>query len=333
MRLSTVLVAGSASLALAAPVQKEEKRASTFEFFGVNESGPEFGETKWPGVKNTDYVWPTLSTIDTFVNKGMNTFRVNILMERLTQDSLTSSLNAQYLADLKETVNYITNKGAYAMIVPHNYGRFKSSIITDTAGFKTWWTNVAKEFASNEKVIFDINNEFHDMDQTLVVNLNQAGIDGIRAAGATSQYITAEGNSWTGAWTWTTSENGNTMAALTDPQDKLVYQMHQYLDSDGSGTSETCVSSTIGQERLKAATQWLKDNGKKGLIGEFAGGNNDQCKTAVKGMLSYMKENSDVWTGALWWAAGPWWSTYIYSMEPTGGVAYTAYLDLIAQYK
>lgn len=40
------------------------------------------------------------------------------------------------------------------------------------------------------------------MDQTLVFNLNQAAIDGIRAAGATSQYILVEGNSWSGAWTW-----------------------------------------------------------------------------------------------------------------------------------
>ena len=207
---------------------------------------------------------------------------------------------------LAQTVDYVTSKGAYAMIVPHNYGRYYGQIITDVAGFKTYWTNTAKPFASNSKVIFDINNEFHDMDQTLVFNLNQAGIDGIRAAGATSQWITPEGNSWTGAWTWVSSGNTN-LGALKDPQDKLIYQMHQYLDTDGSGTSANCVSSTIGAERVKAATEWLKSAGKKGIIGEFAGGNNDQCRTAVKGMMDYLAQNSDVWTGAVWWAAGPWW--------------------------
>lgn len=50
--------------------------------------------------------------------------------------------------------------------------------------------------------IIDTNNEYHDMDQTLVFNLNQACINGIRAAGATSQLILVEGNSYTGAWTW-----------------------------------------------------------------------------------------------------------------------------------
>jgi endoglucanase len=97
------------------------------------------------------------------------------------------------------------------------------------------------------------------------------------------------------------------MGALTDPSDstgsKLVYQMHQYLDSDGSGTSATCVSSTIFQERLVAATNWLRSNKKMGLIGEYAGGANAQCITALQGGLQYLKANSDVWTGHLWWAA------------------------------
>lgn len=87
--------------------------------------------------------------------------------------------------------------------------------------------------------------------------------------------------------------------------------MHQYLDSDGSGTSTTCVSSTIGSERLKAATEWLRANGKKGLLGEYAGAVNPTCQAAVKDMLSYMVKNKDVWQGAVWWAAGPWWGEYV----------------------
>lgn len=86
------------------------------------------------------------------------------------------------------------------MVQPHNYGRFYGNIITDVSGFKTWWFNVAKLYKDNTKVVFDINNEFHDMDQQLVFNLNQAGINGIREAGATSQWITPEGNSWTGKY-------------------------------------------------------------------------------------------------------------------------------------
>lgn len=85
--------------------------------------------------------------------------------------------------------------------------------------------------------------------------------------------------------------------------------MHQYLDSDGSGTSATCVNANIGVQRIVGATAWLKANGKQGVLGEFAGGANSVCQSAIKGLLDHLKDNSDVWTGALWWAAGPWVST------------------------
>jgi len=83
-----------------------------------------------------------------------------------------------------------------------NIGRYYDKVITDTAGFKAWWKTVAAQFKSNDKVVFDTNNEYHDMDNALVAQLNQAAIDGIRAAGATTQYIFVEGNSWSGAWHW-----------------------------------------------------------------------------------------------------------------------------------
>lgn len=103
-----------------------------------------------------------------------------------------------------------------------------------------------------------------------MLHLNQAAINGIYAAGATSQYIFVEGNSYTGAWTWRTL-SGN-LKALTEPHNKIVYEIHQCLDSDGSSSTGTCVSTTIGQERVTVATKWLKDNGKVGILGEFVGG-------------------------------------------------------------
>lgn len=118
-------------------------------------------------------------------------------MERILQGSVGGALNTAYLANLTTTINAITNAGAYAVLDPHNYGRFNGAIITSTADFQSFWNKLAGQFKSNSKVVFDTNNEYHDMDQTLVLNLNQAAINGIRAAGATSQYIFAEGNSYT----------------------------------------------------------------------------------------------------------------------------------------
>ena len=229
-----------------------------------------------------------------------------------------------------QTVDYITKtKGAYAVIDPHNYGRYNSEPICDVAGFQTFWQNLASSFATNPNVLFDTNNEYHDMDQQLVVSLNQAAINGIRAAGATTQPILVEGNAWTGAWTWASSGNGASMLCLTDPSDNIIYQMHQYLDKDGSGTHEDCVSPTVGAERIAVATQWLKDTGKKGIIGEYAGANNPTCEAAIKGMLDSMAQNTDVWTGALWWGGGPWWGDYMFSIEPKTGVVYSNMLPMI----
>ncbi len=101
------------------------------------------------------------------------------------------------------------------------------------------------------------------------------------------------------------------LASLTDPQNKIVYEMHQYLDSDGSGTSATCVSATIGSGRIEDATAWLKMNKKDGIIGELAGGANTQCEGAVADILTYVSANTDVWLGAIWWGGGPWWGTYM----------------------
>ncbi|KAJ5747665.1 uncharacterized protein N7511_009361 [Penicillium nucicola] len=333
-----VLAASAASLAAAYPrgrdvlpaKQSIKKRGTGFKWVGVSESGAEFGPGNTPGTLGTDYTWPETSQIKILRDAGMNVFRVPFLMERLVPSSMTGTTDATYLASLKTTVEFITDSGAYAVLDPHNYGRYSGSVISSTADFQAWWKTVATVFADNEKVIFDTNNEYHDMDQTLVLDLNQAAINGIRAAGATSQYIFVEGNAWTGAWSWT--DNNDNLKDLTDSADKIVYEMHQYLDSDSSGTSETCVSSTIGKERIQAATEWLQTNGKLGFIGEFAGGVNSDCEAAVEGMLSYMSENSDVWMGAEWWSAGPWWGSYMYSLEPSSGPAYSTYLPILEKY-
>ncbi|TDZ16374.1 Endoglucanase gh5-1 [Colletotrichum orbiculare MAFF 240422] len=300
-----------------------------WKWFGVNEAGGEFGEKTLPGTWGKEFIFPDPATISTLRGQGYNTFRIQFKMERLTPNSLTGAFNTAYLQNFTQAVNAVTQSGGWAVLDPHNYGRFYDNIITDTAAFQTWWTNFAAQFKNNDKVIFDTNNEYYGMDQTLVLNLNQAAINGIRATGAT-QYIFVEGNQWSGAWSWTTVNDN--MKALTDPLNKIVYEMHQYLDSDSSGTSEACVSTTIGVERVQAATAWLRQNGKIGILGEFAGGPNPQCQTAVKGLLDYLKANSDVWTGALWWSAGPWWGSYMYSFEPPSGVGYTYYNSLLKNY-
>ncbi|KAF5341952.1 hypothetical protein D9611_001511 [Ephemerocybe angulata] len=293
-----------------------------FKYFGVNQSGAEFGDAYIPGTLGKDYTWPSPSSVDYFVNQGFNTFRIAFKLERLSPlaGGLAGAFDQTYLQGLRTIVEYITRKGAFAVVEPHNYMRYNGNVITDTTAFGNWWTKLANEFKSNNNVIFDIMNEPNGMDAQVVFNLNQAAVNGIRAAGATTQLILVEGTSWTGAWTWTSSGNSNAFGAIRDPNNNVAIEMHQYLDSDGSGTSATCVSGTIGSERLQAATNWLKQNNLKGFLGEIGAGSNPTCISAVKGALCSM-QTSGVWIGALWWAAGPWWGDYFQSIEPPNGAA------------
>ena len=81
-------------------------------------------------------------------------------MERLIPNSMTGTPDAGYLRNLTEQVNYVTSRGAYAMIQPHNYGRYYKEIITDTSAFGKWWQTVAAQYKDNSRVIWDTNNEY-----------------------------------------------------------------------------------------------------------------------------------------------------------------------------
>jgi endoglucanase len=53
-----LVIASTAVLAVATPATEIKKRVKTFQFFGVSESGAEFGDTVIPGQLGKDYTWP-----------------------------------------------------------------------------------------------------------------------------------------------------------------------------------------------------------------------------------------------------------------------------------
>ncbi len=110
------------------------------------------------------------------------------------------------------------------------------------------------------------------------------------------------------------------MKGVVDSLDNYAYEVHQYFDSNSSGTSSTCESATVGADRLKTFTGWLRSNNKKGFLGEFGIANNETCLRALDNMLSYIQDNGDVWLGWTYWAVGPWWGNYMFSVEPQGDI-------------
>ncbi len=71
--------------------------------------------------------------------------------------------------------------------------------------------------------------------------------------------------------------------------------MHQYLDSDGSGTSATCVSSSIGASRLADATSWLQAKQHQRIPWRDGGWQQHRLHQAVQGALCSMQQAGGVW--------------------------------------
>ncbi|KAK3685196.1 glycoside hydrolase superfamily [Podospora appendiculata] len=310
--------------------------SATIFYAGVAESSGEFGVwsatatrgTGLPGRFGVDYSFISNSGIDTMVDKNkVNLFRVAFLLERMCPLSygLGAKFDETHYNYYKQAIDYITKtKGAYAILDPHNYMRyndpssqpFTGSVIgntTDktaatTAQFGAFWGELAKRFASNEKVIFGLMNEPHDMPSSLYLANLQAAVDAIRKSGA-KNLIIAPGNSWAGGHSWTQGGNeatGNWLQKLVDPLNNTAVDIHEYFDKDFSGTHVACEQDPV--TNLAGVTAWLKQHKLKAFVTEFGGSNTAACATMLNSMLDYMSQNEEYigWTA---WAAGPLWGT------------------------
>lgn len=287
--------------------------AAAVEWTGVNLAGAEFDHGTF---------WPIAAEVNYFRSAGMNIIRVPFRWERL-QPALSGPLDPTQLASLQRVVADARSAGAYVILDPHNYARYNGNVIgsgaVPRAAFTDFWNRLASVFRDQPHVIFGLMNEPNSMpteDWLLAAN---AGIAGIRNAGA-QQWILVPGNAWTGAHSWLQNwygtPNGSVMGGVVDPLNHYAYELHQYFDGDYSGQSSWCNAGN-GAAQLSAVTQWLRERGKRGFLGEFAGGANDDCRTAVTNALGYLANNADVWLGWSWWAAGPEWGEYIFTLEPT----------------
>jgi endoglucanase len=313
-------------------------------YTGVNLAGAEFGvwdgNVKLPGVYNSDYIYPNSAEVDYYMSKGMNTFRLPFRWERLQQAQF-ADFDTDELNRMDTFVNYATGQGAYVIIDPHNFHRYypdpnnhqKSTQgligtdVPDTA-FADLWGRIASHYKGNSRVIFGLMNEPNTMSTAQLVVSQNAAIVAIRNAGA-DNLILVSGNQWSGAWawseTWYNGANSEHMLNIVDSGENFAFEVHQYMDDDYSGGSDGITNNDVmvGVTRLTNFTNWLKTHNRKGFLGEFAvanstiGDGTEQVgDEVIDNMLGYMEENSDVWIGWTWWAAGPWWGEYLFTLEP-----------------
>jgi endoglucanase len=277
-----------------------------------------------PGVYGQDYFYPTQDEVDYFVGKGMTVFRLPFSWENL-QHSQFGEFDPAEQARLDDIIGYATGRGARVILDPHNYARYFNQIVgagVPAAALADLWSRLATHFKDNPRLIFGLMNEPNSMPTELWLADANAAIQAIRQTGATN-LILVPGNAWTGAanWdqNWYGTPNAQVMLGVVDPGHNYAFDVHQYLDQDSSGTHEQCVSPTVGSERLASFTAWLHQHAQRAFLGEFAGARNDTCYAALDDMLAFIDRNAAVWLGWTYWAAGPWWGEYLFTLEPSGG--------------
>jgi len=207
---------------------------------------------------------------------------------------------------------------------PHQYGRRRlggqahiigESAEVGAAQFAAFWGALARRCRGDGHVIFGLQNEPHDQDLSRLVDVQNAALAAIRAAGARNLALVS-GSAWSGAHSWVSSGNAAAMAGVHDPANNMAYDVHQFLDGDSSGTHAVCVADAAA--RLAPFTTWARRLRQRGFLSEFGAGGGDACAAAMTALLEHIAANRDVWIGWTYWAGGPWWDDdYPLSIEPT----------------
>ncbi len=312
------------------PAISEE--STTTWMTGINVSGAELNAKK--SRINFDYVFPSIKEIEYFRGKGFRYFRIPVLMHRLFQFD-AGQINSTPTTDWKLLVALIDKASTLDAVVIvdfHQFGRTQSGLIgrdaAATEEFVAAWSETAKLLKDRSNVIFNLMNEPHEQTAEEWLPAANAAIAAIRQAGA-KQLLLVPGSHWTGAHSWTKTDNARVMSGVVDPAQNFAYDVHQYLDADSSGTSPKEVAGS-GSERLKAFSEWARQNHAHGFLGEFGFSSSEAGLREGAALLKYMSDNRDVWIGWTYWAAGPWWGDYMYSVEPKSGID-RPQLDILVQ--
>jgi endoglucanase len=288
---------------------------------GVNIAGAEFAADRLPGRVNFDYHYPSTEELVDAARAGSNIIRLPFLWERL-QPVLGEPFNEAESKNLEAAVRSARALNLAVVLDPHDYGAFKGKLIGSNevpeAMFVEFWRQLVRLFPKDEGVIFGLMNEPNRQSARDWAKIAQAVVLGIRDEGST-QWILVPGSYWTGAHSWTASFGGSSNADafrhFVDPANRTVFEMHQYFDSDSSGTHRTCVGPDVGVERLKEAEAWLKAVKQRGFVGEFGASSDPVCLEALRRFLNQLESN-EVWAGWTYWAASLWFGDYMFNAFP-----------------
>ncbi|MCW6506513.1 glycoside hydrolase family 5 protein [Lichenifustis flavocetrariae] len=284
---------------------------------GVNLSGAEYNSASTRIY--FDYTYPTKSEIDYYTKKGLKLFRVPVLSSRILSTSMTTNGGGPDWKALTGFIAQAATAGAWVAIDLHQYGTMPSGLVgrnaAATTEFVAAWSELAKRLKTTPNVVFGLMNEPNQQSASEWLSGVNAAVAAIRKAGAT-QLILVPGSYWSGAHNWTTTDNAAVMAGVKDPGNNFAYEVHQYLDQYSSETT-AAVAKGNGKTSLVAFTNWARSRHVKGFLGEFGFATTADAMAEGSDLVAYMAANRDVWRGWTYWAGGPWWGNYMFSVEPS----------------
>lgn len=325
MKKKRVLIIVSILVALTIPLTFVVGRVRPFwerqpMLMGANLPSATFAAQTIPGTIDQDYFYPDASDLKYYTGLGMNAIRVGFIWERL-QPELDRPLDQSEAERLEAAVRAVLDQYAVAILDLHNFAHYRGQVIgspaVPLASFADLWARLAVMFRGNERVKFGLMNEPHDIEAEQWQQAAQAAIGAIRHAGARNLILVASAQ-WDGAAHFV--ENGDVWKRIDDPAGNLAFEVHQYLDADGSGTQPDCSKAGPALDAIQQVTQWMRGNRRKVFLGEFGVSARPDCLSALSQVLAYIRENPDVWLGWAYFAGGRGWSDDdLLSIAPVGG--------------
>ncbi|KAI1789786.1 glycoside hydrolase superfamily [Ganoderma leucocontextum] len=289
---------------------------------GVNTAGYDFSVAT-DGSFNGTGVSPPPAQFTHFAGQGANLFRIPFAWQLMTPE-VGGPINETWFSTFYDTTvqsALSSSPNTHVIVDLHNYARWNGQIIAQGGPtndqFASVWTQLAQKYGSNERIIFGIMNEPHDVpDIATWVDSVQFVVNAVRNAGS-KNFLLLPGSSWSSAQAFPT-EAGPLLVKVTDPlgdTSKLIFDVHKYLDSDNSGTHPDCTTDNV--DVLTTLVSFLQSNGnRQAILSETGGGNTASCETLVANELSFVKNNFPTLVGFTLWAAGAFDTTYVLTLTP-----------------
>jgi len=289
---------------------------------GVNLAGAEFNAKRLPGVVFKDYTYPSTAELKFIASQGANIIRVPFSWERL-QPIANGPLNQAELGFLRSTVRNANAEGLCVLLDAHNYAKYYNYKLIEnlpdgtkvSSAFIDFWLKVAEEFPDPNSTAFGLMNEpamIPVVDWAVIAKQTLAAL---RTAKATNLVFVAGGR-WSGLHDWFAGlENSNSTEFddLHDPLNRAIIEVHQYTDSNYSGThtdttGKGCRAADQFNAKFERISTWAKTHQQTLFLGEFGVPSSSECLLTLTRFLELM--SGSPWRGWSYWAAGSWWGDY-----------------------